>query len=169
MLAHHPFLSEKIWVRHSVNSLLRIHTNVSIRTSDCKFNLPGRKSIGRKYCYFSRIILVHQWLIWSINISACIISDQSGSKPIFEELTWFSKKSKQFNQSNNPSNIAAHVQCKRALTFTGYCVHLSVRGVPLAAHRSRDDVRWFCCRTCDSACWIPSHRGLQPVCVTEEV
>ena len=160
MLAHHPFLSEKIWVRHSVNSLLRIHTNVSIRTSDCKFTLPGRKSIGRKYWYFSRIILVHQWLIWSISISAYIISDQSGSKPIFEELTWFSKKSKQFNQSNNPSDIAAHVQCKRALAFTGYCVHLSVRWVPWAAHRCRDDGRWLYCRTCGSACSIPSHRGL---------
>ena len=48
-----------------------------------------------------------QWLIWSISINVCVISDQLGLQPILEQLTWFIKKSKQFNQNNITGDMIA--------------------------------------------------------------
>ena len=48
-----------------------------------------------------------QWLVWSISTNTCIISDQLGLRPNLDLLTWFIKKSKQFNQSDISSHILA--------------------------------------------------------------
>ena len=45
--------------------------------------------------------------IWIVNINACIISDQLGLQTIFGVISWFIKKSKQFNQSNIANDITA--------------------------------------------------------------
>ena len=96
MLAHHPFPSEKIWVRHSVNRL-RIYTNLSIRRVTENLTCPDENQLVVNTDIFPELYL----------------SRASASALIFEELAWFSKKFKQ----SDTSDIATDAQCKRALTL----------------------------------------------------
>ena len=70
-----------------------------------------RQLIGRLWVRDSntlRLVFTKcQWLIWSISINVCVISDQLGLQPILEQLTWFIKKSKQFNQNNITGDMTA--------------------------------------------------------------
>ena len=70
-----------------------------------------------------------------LSLPNIIISDQLGLQPILERLTWFIKKSKQFNQSDIASYITTltlTTQCKRVLRV---CSHYALSdSVSISGH-----------------------------------